>query len=68
MAEYRIEVIIDQDGKINAETEGIKGEICLDKLQELLGDLADLESIFKKDEYHQANELKAQTKITRSQQ
>ena len=30
MAERRIEISIDQDGKINAQTEGIKGEMCLD--------------------------------------
>jgi hypothetical protein len=68
MAEHRIEITIDQDGKINAETEGIKGGMCLDKLQELLGELADLESISKTDEFYQTNELKVQTKITRRQQ
>jgi hypothetical protein len=53
MAEHRIEITIDQDGKINAATEGIKGEMCLDKLQELLGELGDVDSVFKTDEYYQ---------------
>ncbi len=63
MAEHRIEIIIDENGKIKASTEGLKGEICIDELQKLLGDLADLESITKTDEFYQANELKSQNKI-----
>ena len=57
MAEHRIEIIIDQDGKISASTEGIKGEVCLAKLQELIGDLADLESYEKTDEWFQDVEI-----------
>jgi len=57
MAEHRIEITIDQDGKINASTENIKGEMCLAKLQELIGELADLESYEKTDEWHQDVEV-----------
>ena len=57
MAEHRIEIIIDQDGKISASTEGIKGEVCLEKLQELIGDLADFESYEKTDEWFQDVEI-----------
>jgi len=53
MAEHRIEITIEQDGKINASTEGIKGEVCLEKLQELLGKMAELESFDKTDEWYQ---------------
>jgi hypothetical protein len=53
MAEHRIEITIDQNGKINASTEGIKGEMCLDKLQELLGELDDMDSVTKTDEFYQ---------------
>jgi hypothetical protein len=53
MAEHRIEITIDQDGKINAATEGIKGEMCLDKLQELLGELDDMDLISKTNGYYQ---------------
>jgi hypothetical protein len=53
MAEHRIEITIDEDGKINAATEGIKGEMCLDKLQELLGDFDDMASVSKTDEFYQ---------------
>jgi len=63
MAEQRIVVTIDENGKINASTEGIKGEMCLDELQDLLGELADLESITKTDEFYQKTEVKPQVKI-----
>ena len=53
MAERRIEITIDQDGKINASTEGIKGAMCLDALQELLGEQDDMASVSKTDEFHE---------------
>jgi len=63
MAEQRIVVTIDENGKINAATEGIKGEMCLDELQDLLGEIADLESISKTDEFYQKTGVKPQIKI-----
>lgn len=68
MAEQRIVITIDENGKINASTEGIKGEMCLDELQELLGSLEELQSIIKTDEFYQANELKSQNKIQNKKQ
>ena len=64
MAEHRIVVTIDENGKINASTDGIKGEMCLDDLKSLLEDIADFESVKKTDEYYQKNELKVNNKIT----
>lgn len=58
MAEQRIVITIDENGKINASTDGIKGEMCLSELQELLDDMENLQSVKKTDEYYQANELK----------
>jgi hypothetical protein len=63
MAEHRIVITIDENGKINASTEGIKGEMCLEELQKLLGDLAELSSISKTDEFYQTNELRNKNKI-----
>lgn len=68
MAEQRIVITIDENGKINASTEGIKGEMCLDELQELLGSYEELQSISKTDEFYQANELKSQNKIQNKKQ
>lgn len=62
MAEQRIVITIDENGKINASTEGIKGEKCLDELQKLFGEIANIESINKTDEFFQASELKIQNK------
>ena len=63
MAEQRIFVTIDENGKINASTKGIKGEMCLSELQELLGELVDLESMTKTDEFYQKTEVRPQVKI-----
>jgi hypothetical protein len=68
MAEQRIVITIDENGKINANTEGIKGELCLKELQDLLGNLEELQSISKTDEFYQANELKTQNKIQNKKQ
>lgn len=68
MAEQRIVITIDENGKINASTEGIKGEMCLDELQELLGSFEELQSINKTDEFYQTNELKSQNKIQNKKQ
>ncbi|MEZ4776105.1 MAG: DUF2997 domain-containing protein [Bacteroidia bacterium] len=68
MAEQRIVITIDENGKINASTEGIKGEMCLNELQELLGNLEELQSISKTDEFYQTNELKSQNKIQNKKQ
>ena len=58
MAEQRIVITIDENGKINASTDGIKGEMCLSELQELLDDMDNLQSVKKTDEFYQTNELK----------
>lgn len=57
MAEQQITITIDENGKINASTSGIKGEMCLTELQSLLDDLENLQSVKKTDEYYQKNEL-----------
>ena len=68
MEEHRIVITIDENGKINASTEGIKGEMCLDELQKLLGELTVFESVMKTDEFYQTNELKSINKIQNKNQ
>jgi hypothetical protein len=53
MAEERITITIDEDGTIHAKTDGLKGEVCLEELKELLGNIDDYSSIKKTDEFHQ---------------
>lgn len=67
MAEQRIIVTIDENGKIDAATNGIKGEMCLAELQELLDDFENLQSVKKTDEYYQSVEVKVNTVIKTKQ-
>ena len=57
--EQRIELEIDEDGKINAKTEGLKGETCLDELQKLLEGIAIINEVKKTDEYSQTVKINA---------
>lgn len=59
MAEKRIVITIDENGKISSSTDGIKGETCLSEVQELLDEIADFQSVKKTDEWYQQNELKS---------
>jgi len=63
MAEQTITITIDENGKINAETIGIKGKMCLDELQELLENEGNLLSVKKTDEYFQQQTVKIRNKI-----
>jgi len=65
MSEQRIVVTIDENGKINARTSGIKGEMCLDELQGLLDELVEVKSVIKTDEFRQKVEVKMNKKVER---
>ena len=67
MAEQRIIVTIDENGKINASTDGLKGEVCLTELQELLDDFENLQSVKKTDEYYQSEVVKSKNVIKNRQ-
>lgn len=58
MAEQRIVITIDENGKINASTDGIKGEMCLKEVQALLDDGETLQSLKKTDEFYQTTEIR----------
>jgi hypothetical protein len=64
MAEQRIDIVIDENGRINASTEGLKGEICLSVLEGLLGQMEDAESITKTDEYYQMVNVQSRNTVT----
>ncbi|MFP3040269.1 DUF2997 domain-containing protein [Treponema primitia] len=61
--EQRIDITIDGSGKIHAATEGIKGEMCLDELTELLGEMDGLESLTRTDEYYQKSEVGEKSRV-----
>lgn len=63
MAEQRITIEIDEDGKITAKTAGFYGEACLDALQDLLG-MEDIPVTIKpSDDYYQHRRLTADETI-----
>ena len=47
-----IEILVYPDGTIEAETFGMKGKECLDKLEELLSGLLDVDDAILKPEYY----------------
>lgn len=47
-----IEILVYPDGTIEAETFGMKGEECMDKLEELLSGLLDVDDAILKPEYY----------------
>ena len=54
MPEQKVIITIDEQGQINAKTEGFKGESCIAAVVELLGEHININNIKKTDEYHQA--------------
>lgn len=59
MAEERIVITIDEDGSIKAKTEGLKGEVCMTELEEILSDDVMIKSVKKTDEYYQERKIVA---------
>ncbi len=53
MAEERIVIEIRPDGSISAKTDGFKGELCMNALDELLGENETLTEIKPNDEFYQ---------------
>ena len=53
MKEQRITVTIDAEGKMSAKTTGLKGETCIEELEALLSELAEIENVEHTKEYHE---------------
>lgn len=51
MQEERIEIIINEDASIEANTKGFKGRVCEEELEKILG--KEWASVNKTDEYYQ---------------
>ena len=60
MKEHRITVTIDADGKMSAKTSGLKGETCIEELEALLSELAELDDIEHTREYQEKDPRSAQ--------
>lgn len=51
MEEEKIIIKIDKKGSITSEIKGVIGPSCVDKIEELLRDIAEIEDMRKTDEY-----------------
>ena len=51
MEEEKIIIEIDENGRITADLEGFKGEICETEIGELLEGIAEINVVHKKDDY-----------------
>ncbi|UGV41775.1 DUF2997 domain-containing protein [Methanococcoides orientis] len=62
MAEQRITIEIDEEGKIVAKTSGFKGEACMDELQKLLDGEVCPSTLKPTDDFHQKKTVNSQQK------
>ena len=58
MAEEKITITIDEDGVINAKTDGFYGETCMNALDEILGKDMQYASSKKTDDYYKKTTIK----------
>ena len=65
MKEQRITVTIDAEGKMSAKTDGLKGETCIEELEALLSELAELDDVKHTREYKEKNSRVTQKSSTK---
>ncbi|MCL2142730.1 MAG: DUF2997 domain-containing protein [Methanomassiliicoccaceae archaeon] len=63
MPEQKITIQIDENGQISAKTDGFKGEICLDALQNILGAEEVFADVKPTDDFYVQTEVAATNKI-----
>jgi hypothetical protein len=55
MQEFNISIEIDEDGNIKADTKGMKGEVCVDELKNILKGLEGDQTYKNKPEFYSEN-------------
>ena len=65
MKEQRITVTIDAEGKMSAKTDGLKGETCIEELEALLSELAELDNVTHTREYREKDPRSSQRNSTK---
>ena len=65
MKEQRIIVTIDAEGKMSAKTNGLKGKTCIEELEALLSELAELDDVHHTHEYRETDPRSAQHNSTK---
>jgi hypothetical protein len=61
MQEYNLTIEIDENGNIKAETKGIKGDICINELDEVLKGLDGEQNFKNKPEFYQKSVQQKET-------
>ncbi len=56
MKELTIEIMLNENGELEAETFGFKGKVCESELRELLQDEFVITDVEKKDDYYKSEE------------
>ncbi len=52
MKEYKIDIVIKEDGSIDVEAHGFTGEACIKEVEELMEDVGTVNDIKKKPEFY----------------
>lgn len=63
MKDYKIEITVDKDGNIKAETKGMEGKICITELEEILAGLEGERKEKNKPEYYKKQKIVTKQQI-----
>jgi hypothetical protein len=65
MKDYKIEITIDKNGNIKAETKGMEGKICITELDEVLAGLEGERKEKNKPEFYKKQKIITKQQIRR---
>lgn len=65
MKEYTVEIEIDADGKLRAETKGMQGEVCVKELDDMLANVAGERAIKNTGDYYKKQSARQTVKAGR---
>ena len=65
MKEYKIEIQIDENGNIKAETKGMEGKICIEELEEILAGIEGKRENKNKPEFYKKQTISTKQRIRR---
>ena len=65
MKEYVIEIVIDENGELHAETKGMQGKICAEELDKALANVAGTKTVTNTGDYYKQSPAKKTIKTGR---
>jgi hypothetical protein len=63
MQTYKVEIEIDENGNILAETKGMEGKTCVTELDEILAGIGKQQELKNKPEYYKKQKITQKQKI-----